>query len=79
MRRRVLTAGLAGAAVWRLRAARGQQQTDRMRRIGVLFGAAADDPESQTRIAAFAQELAQLGWARAWHGRGATRLDRNTA
>src|SRR5215204_4781878 len=33
-----------------------------MRRIGVLFGAAADDPESQTRIAAFAQELAQLGW-----------------
>ena len=46
-------AGLAGAAVWRPRAARGQQQTDRMRRIGVLFGAAADDPKSQTRIAAF--------------------------
>jgi putative ABC transport system substrate-binding protein len=39
------------------------QQADRMRRIGVLFGSAADDPESQARIAAFSQELAQLGWA----------------
>src|SRR5258708_47620 len=39
------------------------QQADRMRRIGVLFGSAADDSESKARIAAFAQELAQLGWA----------------
>jgi putative ABC transport system substrate-binding protein len=34
-----------------------------MRLIGVLMGSAADDPELQTRIAAFAQGLAQLGWA----------------
>ena len=58
MRRREVLAGLVAA--WPL-AARAEQ-TDQMRRIGVLFGAAADDPESQTRIVAFAQELAQLGW-----------------
>ena len=33
-----------------------------MRRIGVLMAAAADDPEFQTRIAAFQQGLALLGW-----------------
>jgi hypothetical protein len=33
-----------------------------MRRIGVLLGAAADDPESQMRLAAFLQALALLGW-----------------
>jgi putative ABC transport system substrate-binding protein len=33
-----------------------------MRRIGVLMNIAADDPEAQARMTAFAQELAQLGW-----------------
>ena len=33
-----------------------------MRRIGVLTGLAADDPEGQARIAAFLQGLQQLGW-----------------
>ena len=33
-----------------------------MRRIGVLMHSAADDPEAQARIAAFAQGLQQLGW-----------------
>ena len=33
-----------------------------MRRIGVLMASAADDSESQARIAAFLQGLAQLGW-----------------
>ena len=32
-----------------------------MRRIGVLSALAADDPESQARLAAFLQELGQLG------------------
>ena len=51
---------LGGAAAWPL-AARAQQP-ERMRRIGVLMGAAADDPEGQARIAAFQQGLQQLGW-----------------
>jgi len=33
-----------------------------MRRIGVLMSTAAGDPETQTRFAAFHQELQQLGW-----------------
>jgi putative ABC transport system substrate-binding protein len=33
-----------------------------MRRIGVLMALTADDPESQSRLAAFAQGLQQLGW-----------------
>jgi putative ABC transport system substrate-binding protein len=33
-----------------------------MRRIGVLLNITADDPQSQARLAAFAQGLQQLGW-----------------
>src|SRR5262249_36979453 len=36
---------------------------DRMMRVGVLMGLAAEDPESQARVAAFAQGLEQLGWS----------------
>ena len=46
------------AAAWPL-AARGQE---RMRRVGVLLPAAADNPEFQARIGAFLQKLALLGW-----------------
>jgi len=41
-------------------AARAQQE--RMRRIGVLLPAAADDAEFQTRVGAFLQGLQELGW-----------------
>jgi len=55
---------LGGATVWPL-AARAQQR-ERMRRIGVLIGSAADadtdDRDAQARLAAFLQGLAQLGW-----------------
>jgi putative ABC transport system substrate-binding protein len=51
---------LLGAAAWPL-AARAQQG-ERMRRIGVLMPAAADDLDGQARIAAFQQGLQQLGW-----------------
>jgi putative ABC transport system substrate-binding protein len=62
MRRRTFIALLGGAAVaWPL-AARAQQ-AERMRRIGVLTPLAAEDPEHKARLAAFAQELQQLGWA----------------
>jgi putative ABC transport system substrate-binding protein len=61
MRRRDFVKGIVGsAAAWPL-AARAQQ-ADRMRRIGVLMNAAADDPEGQARIAAFHQGLQELGW-----------------
>ena len=49
-----------GAAAWPL-AARAQQG-DKVRRIGVLLPAAADDTEFQARLAAFHQGLALLGW-----------------
>jgi putative tryptophan/tyrosine transport system substrate-binding protein len=38
------------------------QQAERVRTIGVLLPAAADDPVFQARLAAFHQELALLGW-----------------
>jgi ABC-type uncharacterized transport system substrate-binding protein len=38
------------------------QQSERMRRIGVLMTTAADDAEGQARIAAFLQGLQQWGW-----------------
>src|SRR5882724_9229380 len=60
MRRREFIAGLAGTATWPVVAL--AQQADRMRRIGVLIAAAADDAESQARVAAFLQSLQQLGW-----------------
>jgi putative ABC transport system substrate-binding protein len=61
MRRREFITLLGGMAVaWPL-AARAQQG-DRMRRIGVLMSAAANDPEGQARIAAFLQGLQPLGW-----------------
>ena len=60
MRRRQFITLLGGAAGWPL-AARAQQP-DRMRRIGVLLPATADDVEFQARVGAFLQALALLGW-----------------
>jgi putative ABC transport system substrate-binding protein len=61
MRRREFITLLGGAvAVWPL-AARAQQG-ERVRRIGVLNPAGADDAIFQARIGAFQQELALLGW-----------------
>src|SRR5215470_4898601 len=60
LKRREVIALLGGAAAWPL-AARAQQG-ERVRRIGVLVAAAADDPVFQTFIGAFLQELGQSGW-----------------
>jgi putative ABC transport system substrate-binding protein len=59
-RRREFITLLGGAAVWPVAAQ--AQPGERMRRIGVLMYLAADDPEGQARLAAFAQALKQSGW-----------------
>jgi ABC-type uncharacterized transport system substrate-binding protein len=61
MRRRKFIALLGSSVAWPL-AARAQQG-ERMRRIGVLLPATADDSEFQARVGAFLQGLQQLGWA----------------
>jgi putative tryptophan/tyrosine transport system substrate-binding protein len=61
MRRREFITLLGGAAAaWPLTAR--AQQSDRMRRVGVLMAHLNDDPEYQARIVAFQQALALLGW-----------------
>jgi putative ABC transport system substrate-binding protein len=59
-RREFITLLGGAAAAWPL-AARAQQG-ERMRRIGVLLPASADDAEYQARVGAFQQALALLGW-----------------
>jgi putative tryptophan/tyrosine transport system substrate-binding protein len=50
---------LGGAAAWPV-AARAQA----MRRIGVLMGLVAGDPEAQSRVLAFENGLRELGWVK---------------
>src|SRR6266487_5735982 len=59
-RREFITLLGGGAAAWPL-AARAQHD-DRVRRIGVLLPATADDPVFQARFGAFLQGLQQSGW-----------------
>jgi putative ABC transport system substrate-binding protein len=60
VRRRDFITLLGGAAAWPM-AARAQQR-ERMRRIAVLSGLAADDQDNKVRLAAFQERLQQLGW-----------------
>src|SRR6516165_3917670 len=60
--RREFVALLASTAVWPF-AARAQH-SERMRRIGVLMGLVANDPEAQSRVAAFENGLRELGWVK---------------
>ena len=48
------------AAAWPL--ASRAQQSERVRRIGMLYSLAEDDPELVSRRAAFEQALKELGW-----------------
>jgi ABC-type uncharacterized transport system substrate-binding protein len=61
MRRREFIALLSGvAAAWPL--TMRAQESERMRRIGVLWPYAEADPDSQSRIASLRQALRDLGW-----------------
>jgi putative ABC transport system substrate-binding protein len=59
-RRQFITLLGGAAAAWPV-AARAQQ-SERMRRIGVLVNLPADDPQAQVRNAALLQGLQELGW-----------------
>jgi putative ABC transport system substrate-binding protein len=59
MRRRAFITLLSGAVAWPL-AARSQ---DRMRRVGVLMNATAEQPEAQSYLTAFQQGMQEFGWS----------------
>src|SRR5262249_17845819 len=62
MRRRDFISLLCSAtAAWPITAR--AQQGEKVRRIGILLPAAADDAVFQVRVGAFLQALALLGWA----------------
>src|ERR1700710_1885056 len=60
MKRREFITLLGGAVAWPLPLS--AQQPERMRRIGILLPAAADDAQFQAYIGAFLQALALLDW-----------------
>jgi putative ABC transport system substrate-binding protein len=60
MNRREIIAGLGSAVA--LPVVARAQQSDRVRRIGVLLPYDEHDPLAKARVSAFAQALADLGW-----------------
>jgi putative tryptophan/tyrosine transport system substrate-binding protein len=61
MKRRQFITLVGGAAAWPLVA---RAQAKQMRRIGVLMGLVANDPEAQSRVAALEKGLGELGWVK---------------
>ena len=61
LKRREFISFLGGAATWPM--AVRAQQTERVRRIGVLMEYAESDSDAQARVAAFRDGLQKIGWA----------------
>jgi putative ABC transport system substrate-binding protein len=80
IKRREFIAGLGSAAAWPV-AARAQPR-ENVRRIGVLMPADENDPVYNSRLSAFTQALADLGWTDGrnvrmdvrWHGGDINRI-----
>ena len=62
MKRRQFISLLGGAAAAAWPVAARAQQGERVRRVGVLVGFRANDPQGEARVAAFRQGLQALGW-----------------
>jgi ABC-type uncharacterized transport system substrate-binding protein len=60
MKRREFIAGLGGAVTWPVVA--HAQQSERVRRIGLLMNFLETDSEGKARLAAFLQRMRELGW-----------------
>ena len=60
MRRREFIAALGSASLCALGAR--AQQSERVRRIGILTSLAENDPEAKSRFGAFVQGLQKVGW-----------------
>jgi len=83
-RREFITLLGGAACAWPLAA---RAQSERVRRVGMLIGQAADDADGKARLAAFVQGLQQLGWTDGrnvridtrWGGGDADRMRRYAA
>src|SRR5262249_36032591 len=77
MRRRDFVQGIAASAAWPLAAL--AQQTEQIRRVGVLMNTAAEHPQGRARVEAFKQRMKQLGWSEAANLRIDTRWGEDDA
>jgi putative tryptophan/tyrosine transport system substrate-binding protein len=77
MRRREFIAGLGGAVAWSIAA--WAQQDQPMRRLGILWPFAENDPLRRGWTAAFAEGLHELGWTEGHNLRIDTRWNPGTA
>jgi putative ABC transport system substrate-binding protein len=85
MRRREFIVALGGTAVAPFTAT--AQQTEPVRRVGVLINALSNDADAQARIGAFLQGLQEAGWSvgrnlridTRWGGGDAVRLRKQAA